>query len=54
MVGTRLLKLFKVGIMEENWKGDLRETTGSDPVPEARVYNATTAKNSGIKRKIVL
>ncbi|KAM1171771.1 hypothetical protein FF1_022111 [Malus domestica] len=35
MVGTRLLKLFKVGIMEENWKEDLRETTGSYPVSEA-------------------
>ncbi|KAM0962918.1 hypothetical protein ACFX2A_022456 [Malus domestica] len=36
MVGTRLLKLFKVGIVEENWKEDLRETTGSYPVSEAR------------------
>ena len=41
MVGTRLLKLFKVGIVEENWKEDLRETTGSDPVLEARVHSAT-------------
>ncbi|KAM1008884.1 hypothetical protein ACFX2A_005372 [Malus domestica] len=41
MVGTRLLKLLKVGIVEENWKEDLRETAGSDPVPEARVHLAT-------------
>ena len=40
-MGTRLLKLLKVGIVEENWKEDLRETTGSDPVPEERVHSAT-------------
>lgn len=44
MVGTRLLKLFKVEIVEENWKEDLRETAGSDPVPEARVHSATGAR----------
>ena len=43
MVGTRLL-LFKVGIVEENWKEDLRETAGSDLVPEARVHSATGAR----------
>lgn len=46
MVGTRLLKLLKVGIVEENWKEDLRETAGSDPVPEARVHSATGARPS--------
>ncbi|KAM1493564.1 hypothetical protein ACFX10_025324 [Malus domestica] len=46
MVGTRLLKLFKVGIVEENWKEDLRETTGSNPVMEARVHSATSARPS--------
>ena len=44
MVGTRLLKLLKVGIVEENWKEDLRETAGSDPVPEARVHSATSSR----------
>ena len=44
MVGTRLLKLFKVGIVEENWKEDLREIAGSDPVPEAMVHRATGAR----------
>ncbi|KAM1048362.1 hypothetical protein ACFX1X_027821 [Malus domestica] len=44
MVGTRLLNLLKVGIVEENWKEDMRETAGSDPVSEARVHSATSAR----------
>ncbi|KAM1341545.1 hypothetical protein ACFX2F_005983 [Malus domestica] len=35
--------LVKLYCMEsyKNWKEDLRETAGSDPVPEARVHSAT-------------
>ncbi|KAM1262333.1 hypothetical protein ACFX2G_028084 [Malus domestica] len=33
-----------VGIVEENWKEDMRETAGSDPVSEARVHSATSAR----------
>ncbi|KAM2421218.1 hypothetical protein ACFXTH_027567 [Malus domestica] len=48
-IRTRTLSNFTVwkvtvGIVEENWKEDMRETAGSDPVSEARVHSATSAR----------